>query len=129
MKKFQEMLMKDLGWKLLSIAIAIIMWFMVININQPVDTRTYSKYITLENMDVLTDRGLTVRNADELISTKVNIKIKAQRTALDRLNQSNDWLQVSIDLGGLGSAMDGDKVLKLSLVVNYLRMPYMQVHC
>ncbi|WP_313528568.1 CdaR family protein [Anaerotignum sp.] len=110
MKKFQEMLMKDLGWKLLSIAIAIIMWFMVININQPVDTRTYSKYITLENMDVLTDRGLTVRNADELISTKVNIKIKAQRTALDRLNQSNDWLQVSIDLGGLGSAMDGDKV-------------------
>ena len=112
---FQEMLMKDLGWKLLSIAIAIIMWFMVININQPVDTRTYSKYITLENMDVLTDRGLTVENAEELASKKVSIKIKAQRTALDRLNQTNDWLDVSVDLSSLTNVMDGDTV---SLPVN-----------
>ena len=42
MKKFQELLTKDLGWKLLSIAIAATMWFMVINITQPVDTRSYS---------------------------------------------------------------------------------------
>lgn len=115
MKKFQELLMKDLGWKLLSIGIAIIMWFMVININQPVDTRTYSKYIALENMRVLTNRGLTVENAEDITATKVGIKIKAQRTALDRLNQSNDWLGVSVDLSGLSSAMDGDTV---SLPVN-----------
>ena len=43
MKKFQELLTKDLGWKLLSIAIAATMWFMVINITQPVDTRSYSR--------------------------------------------------------------------------------------
>lgn len=110
MKKFQEMLMKDLGWKLLSIGIAATMWFMVININQPVDTRTYSKYITLENTDVLTDRGLTVQNAEDLGATKVSIKIKAQRTALDRLNQSNDWLQATVDLSGLSNAMAGDTV-------------------
>lgn len=110
MKKFQEMLMKDLGWKLLSIGIATIMWFMVININQPVDTRTYSKYITLANMEVLTDRGLTVNNALDIAGTKVNIKIKAQRTALDRLNQSNDWLQVSVDLTALAAAADGDTI-------------------
>ncbi|MDD3393690.1 MAG: CdaR family protein [Anaerotignum sp.] len=110
MRKFREMLMKDLGWKLLSIGIAAMMWFMVININQPVDTRTYSKYITLENTDVLTDRGLTVQNAEDLAATKVSIKIKAQRTALDRLNQSNDWLQATVDLSELSDAMDGDTV-------------------
>lgn len=110
MKKFQEALMKDLGWKLLSIGIATIMWFMVININQPVDTRTYSKYITLDNMEVLTDRGLTARNAEDIAATKVNIKIKAQRTSLDRLNQSNDWLQVSVDFSGLQNATAGDTV-------------------
>ncbi len=110
MKKFQEMLMKDLGWKLLSIGIATIMWFMVININQPVDTRTYSKYITLANTEVLTNRGLTVKNAQEVAGTKVNIKIKSQRTALDRLNQSNDWLQVSVDFSALAEAADGDTV-------------------
>lgn len=110
MKKFQEVLMKDLGWKLLSVAIAAIMWFMVININQPVDTRTYSKNIVLENMDVLTSRGLTVSNATELTDRKANIKIKAQRTALDRLNQAMDWLGATVDLASLAYAMDGDVV-------------------
>lgn len=110
MKKFQETLMKDLGWKLLSVAIAAIMWFMVININQPVDTRTYTKNIVLENMDVLTSRGLTITNATELTDSKISIKIKAQRTALDRLNQSMDWLKASVDLSSLAYAVDGDIV-------------------
>lgn len=70
------MLMKDLGWKLLSIGIATIMWFMVININQPVDTRTYSKYITLENMEALTDRGLTVKNAEEIAQQRLILKLR-----------------------------------------------------
>lgn len=108
MKLFREMIMKDFGWKILSVAIAVIMWFMVININQPVDIRTYTKYITINNADVLADRGLTIKNVEELAGQKVSIKIKAQRTALDRLNQSNEWLQVSIDLSSHANAVDGD---------------------
>jgi len=110
MKRFQELLMKDLGWKLLSVAIAAIMWFMVININQPVDTRSYSRPLLLENQDALAARGLTVGNGEELKNTKINVKVKAQRTALDRLNQSPDWITASIDLSELSYAMDGDTV-------------------
>ncbi|MBQ2880586.1 MAG: hypothetical protein IJE27_07820 [Anaerotignum sp.] len=88
MKKFKELLFKDFGWKLLSIAIATILWFMVINIDQPVDTRTYSRPLIIQNMEVLTDRGLTAGNLEELKNTKINVKVKAQRTALDRLNQN-----------------------------------------
>ena len=47
MKRFQELLMKDIGWKLLSVAIAAVMWFMVINITQPVYTRGYSRPLVL----------------------------------------------------------------------------------
>ena len=32
MKKLREKIMKDIGWKLLSLIIAIALWFMVINI-------------------------------------------------------------------------------------------------
>ena len=85
MKRFQELLMKDIGWKLLSVAIAAIMWFMVINITQPVDTRSYSRPLMLENLEALTSRGLTIGNAEELKSSKITVKVKAQRTALDRL--------------------------------------------
>lgn len=110
MKRFQELLMKDIGWKLLSIAIAAIMWFMVINITQPVDTRSYSRPLQMENLEALTSRGLTVGNAEELKNTKITVKVKAQRTALDRLNQNPDWITASVDLSELAYAVNGDTV-------------------
>ena len=69
MKKIQELICKDFGWKLLSVAIATILWFMVINIDQPVDTRGYNRPLSIENMETLTDRGLTVGNLEELKNT------------------------------------------------------------
>ena len=110
MKKFQEFLFKDFGWKLLSIAIATILWFMVINIDQPVDTRTYNRPLTIENMDVLTDRGLTVGNLETLKNEKISVKVKAQRTALDRLSQNPEWITAVVDLTDLAYAVNGDVV-------------------
>lgn len=110
MKRFQELLMKDIGWKLLSVAIAAIMWFMVINITQPVDTRSYSRPLMLENLEALTSRGLTIDNAEELKSSKITVKVKAQRTALDRLTQNPDWITASVDLSELAYAVNGDTV-------------------
>ncbi len=111
MKRFQEILMKDLGWKLLSVAIATVMWFMVISINQPVDTRTYSTMLTLTGTETLTARGLTVANAQDLENTKISIKVKAQRTALDRLSQRQaEMITADVDLSGLTYAQSGDKI-------------------
>ena len=110
MKKIQENIMKDFGWKLFSIAIATIMWFMVINISQPIDTRTYSKKITLENLSILTEKGITIKNIDDLAQTKIGVKIKGQRTSLDRLNSSLDWLYVTLDLSVLEMASVGDVI-------------------
>ena len=42
MNKFKEMLMKDFLWKLLSLAIAVILWFVVINLENPVETRNFN---------------------------------------------------------------------------------------
>ena len=110
MKKIQELICKDFGWKLLSIAIATILWFMVINIDQPVDTRGYNRPLNIENMEVLTDRGLTVGNLEELKNTKITVKVKAQRTALDRLNQNPEWITATVDLSELSNAANGDTV-------------------
>ena len=73
--------MKDLGWKLLSVAIATTMWFMVISINQPIDTRSYSTTLQLVGEETLTARGLTVANREDLTNTKISIKVKAQSAA------------------------------------------------
>ena len=110
MKKFQELICKDFGWKLLSIAIATILWFMVINIDQPIGTRDYSRPLSIQNMDVLTDRGLTVGNLEELKNTKITVKVKAQRTALDRLSQNPEWITAVVDLSELSYAVNGDVI-------------------
>lgn len=110
MKKIQELICKDFGWKLLSVAIATILWFMVINIDQPIDTRGYSRPLSIENMESLADRGLTVGNLEELKNTKITVKVKAQRTALDRLSQNPEWISATVDLSELTNAVNGDTV-------------------
>lgn len=117
MKKLQELLCKDLGWKLLSIAIATILWFMVINIDQPIGTRDYSRPLSVRNIEVLTDRGLTIGNLEELKNTKITVKVKAQRTALDRLSQNPEWITAAVDLSELSYAVNGD-VIALPVTVS-----------
>lgn len=111
MKRFQELLMKDLGWKLLSVAIAATMWFMVISINQPIDTRTYSTTLVLEGEETLTAEGLTIANRQALEDTKISVKVKAQRTSLDRLSQrQTELIEAVLDLSALRNAQSGDTV-------------------
>ena len=110
MKKLQELIMKDVGWKLLSLAIAIILWFMVINIEHPVTTRIYTQTLSLENIDALTQQGLTVLNKQQLEDMKVSAKIKAQRTSLDRLTQYKSNIKATIDLNNMKEAQSGDTI-------------------
>ncbi|MFI3173819.1 MAG: hypothetical protein R3Y53_01290 [Bacillota bacterium] len=110
MSKLKTFLMQDIGWKLLSVIIATIMWVLVININQPIDTRTYTQKITLENIDLLTEEELTIAGLDDLLDTTVTLRVKAQRTALDRLAASPDWITTSIDFSALRTATAGDIV-------------------
>ena len=117
MKKLQEKIMKDIGWKLLSLIIAIALWFMVINIEHPVTTRIYTQTITMKNIDALTQQGLTVLNKGQIENMKVSAKIKAQRTALDRLTQYKNNIRAVVDFSKLENVKSGDTV---SLDVSFL---------
>lgn len=117
MKRLKEVIMKDLGWKILSLVIAVSLWFMVINMEHPVDTRVYVQTIEMKNMNVLLAEGLTVSNLMELEAEKVSFKAKAQRTALDRLSRYKDKISAFVDLKDAANAQDGDT---LSLEVQIL---------
>lgn len=119
MKKIQETMMRDMGWKLLSVVIAVTLWFMVINLEHPVDTRTYIQTIHFENEEQLAAQGLTVRGQDDLENMKISIKVKAQRTALDRLSQYKGNIKASVDLQKAVGFANGET---LSLPVD-VRLP------
>lgn len=116
MKKLKEMIMKDLGWKLLSLGIAIALWFMVINIENPVETRNYTVMLGLQNITDVKDKGYTISNQEELENTKVTIKIKGQRMSLDRLGQRRSEISASVDLSKITKEMlaDGNNKVYIS---------------
>lgn len=96
--RMKEFIMKDLGWKLLSVAIAIVLWFIVINIENPPESRSYSVPITFENIDAVNDAGYVVTNIDEYAGANVTVRVRAQRLALDRLSQNRHNITAVVDL-------------------------------
>ena len=100
----------DIGWKLLSIMIAIGLWFMVINTENPVETRSYTAAIQLQNEEALTERGYVVVNDDELSSTRVTVRLRGQRLALDALSQSSTRVQAVVDLSDVIYSYSGEPV-------------------
>lgn len=100
----------DIGWKLLSLIIAIGLWFMVINTENPVETRSYTAAIQLQNEEALTERGYVVVNDDELSSTRVTVRLRGQRLALDALSQSSTRVQAVVDLSDVIYSYSGEPV-------------------
>lgn len=100
----------DIGWKLLSLIIAIGLWFMVINTENPVETRSYTAAIQLQNEEALTERGYVVVNDEELSSTRVTVRLRGQRLALDALSQSSTRVQAVVDLRDVIYSYSGEPV-------------------
>ncbi len=100
----------DIGWKLLSLIIAIGLWFMVINTENPVETRSYTAAIQLQNEEALTERGYVVVNDDELSSTRVTVRLRGQRLALDALSQSSTRVQAVVDLSDVIYSYNGEPI-------------------
>lgn len=69
---------KDIGWKLLSLAIAVALWFMVINTENPLETRSYTASVQIQNEESLFERGYVVVNEDEINSTRVMVRLRAR---------------------------------------------------
>ena len=109
---------KDIGWKLLSLIIAIGLWFTVINTENPLETRTYTAAIQLQNKESLFERGYVVVNNDELTSTRVTVRLRGQRLALDTLSKSNTRVQAIVDLENVIYSYDGNPVsVPVSIVI------------
>lgn len=117
MKKIQQVIMKDIGWKLLSVCIAVGLWFMVINIENPIDTRSYSQTIKFENEDILEKQGLTITNLNDFTNSKALIKVKAERSSLDRLSQYRNYIQATVDLKKATASIGNGESIPLNVEV------------
>ena len=96
-------LTNNLGLKVLSLLAAVIIWLVVVNIDDPVSTRVFNNIsVEIVNDDTITSEGkvYSVRDNSDVIS----VTVKAKRSTLDSLTASDirayaDMKELDVSLG------------------------------
>lgn len=91
-KKILKTLTNNLGFKILAVFFAFVLWLVVYNIDDPTKTKTFTTNVTVENASVVTDMNkcYEVLNGTNTVSFAVT----AKRSVLDKL-EDTDFVAVA----------------------------------
>lgn len=118
MKTIKNLLTKDIGWKLLSFGLALGLWFVVINTQNPIETRNYSIYPQIENEKILEENGLVATNLAELSNMRITVKIRGERISLDRLSKDQGSLKATINLSTALATLDYNTPIAIPIEIS-----------
>lgn len=123
-------LTNNLGLKLLSLLIAAIIWLVVVNVNDPVSTRTYSGVkVKVINENVVKNEGKVYEILDN--SDEISVVVRAKRSVLDDLAASDfeayaDMKEMDITLGlipiDVATIKHGNKIEEISSKTKNLKV-------
>lgn len=93
---------KDLKEKIVSIAVAILLWIYVSNTANPFQTITiYNVPITIENEDYLQENGFTLKNS---YSSTINVTIRGRKNAISKVKATD--FETTLDFSQVKSIND-----------------------
>lgn len=86
-ERIQERFKNNLGLKIMAIVFAILLWWAVVNIDDPIQTKRFYTEVSVINPEVITNEGKSYQVLD---STKtVVITVEARRKVLEEMKSSN----------------------------------------
>ncbi len=86
LKKIGNLLFHNLGLKIAALIASIILWFVIININDPEITRNFSCAVTVENQEALAEQGKTYEIVD---GNTAYFTVRAKRSIMKNLSESD----------------------------------------
>ncbi len=90
---------RNIWWKIFSIITSIILWCIVINIKNPIETRSFIiPNIELIEKESLEDKNLVVSNEKSIENLRVTVKVRGNRLALDKLETNKKYITANINL-------------------------------
>ncbi len=115
-KKLMKHLANNPGLKILSIVIAVILWLVVVNFNNPKITNTFTIPVTVINNEVLEDMGKTYDPVGQ--TDRAVFYVKGDRSYMDKLDGSDfvataDLSQI-VDIAGNSD----EKLVPINISVN-----------
>ncbi len=86
-QKLLKALTKDVGLKILAFVFAFLLWLVVVNIDDPTQTRTFTSVVTVTNEDVLKSAGKLYSIKDGV--NTVSFRVTAKRSIIEKLSPSD----------------------------------------
>lgn len=99
--QMNELLKKDIIMKAISVLIAVILWFMVLDQSNPYEPKDIYVTLNILNRDTLAEKNIILKNEDTFPKT-VLVKLQGRRDKLKNLNQSD--FRASLDLSKINDA-------------------------
>ena len=87
LRKVTKRITNNFGLKILAAVFAIVIWLVVVNIEDPEKTKGFVIPVTIENSDYLTDMGKTydiLNNSD-----KISFTVTGKRSIIEELSESD----------------------------------------
>lgn len=89
MKKMREFFAQNILWKILSFVLAVALWFIAVNIQNPINTRDYSTNIQIRNLEALSSNNLVMLNEEHIRSVVAQVRVTARWSELNTISPSN----------------------------------------
>ena len=85
--KIKRALTHNIGLKVLALVFSSVLWLLVVNVDDPTQSKTFSTTVNIINEDVLTESGKYYDIADN--NRTVSFRVTAKRSIMERLSGSD----------------------------------------
>ncbi len=85
----KDLFLKNIGLKLMAIFLAVLLWFIEINTNNPIITKDINATLTLKNLSSISNRNLVLLNEEQLSKEVISVTLKGYRNDLMSFNNSD----------------------------------------
>ena len=86
-KKILKTLVNNLGFKILAVVLAFILWLVVYNIDDPKKSKTFTTNVTVENASAVTDMNKCYEVLDG--TNTVTFTVTGKRSELEKLDDTD----------------------------------------
>ncbi|OON91564.1 MAG: hypothetical protein ATN32_10355 [Candidatus Epulonipiscium fishelsonii] len=111
----------NLMWKLFSLAVAALLWLIVINTQNPILPKQINNFpITIKGISQIEEKGYVILNQEELEKMTIDIDIIGGRLEVDELvKNKNDLINSTLDLTPFATFLtDQSEKVERAVVIN-----------